>query len=82
MTRVNMPQTVEELEQLFQLIILGGETVVVEKDGRPIADITPREQAARNRFGSLKGTVVLPEGFDAWFDQCDKDIEDAFEEEL
>ncbi|MBE6726711.1 MAG: toxin-antitoxin system antitoxin subunit [Ruminococcaceae bacterium] len=66
MTKVNMPRTLAEFEQLFRMILVEGKSVVVEQDGEPVADITPRERDASRRIGIAKGKFEIPPEFDAW----------------
>jgi antitoxin (DNA-binding transcriptional repressor) of toxin-antitoxin stability system len=45
--------------------VLGGETLVVTSDDRPIAEIRPIEQVRRPRpFGLAAGTFTVPDDFD------------------
>ena len=36
-----------------------GESVVITKNGRPIAELSPYKQRKRNAFGILKGRVFI-----------------------
>ena len=48
------------------MILVEGKSVVVEQDGEPVADITPRERDASRRIGIAKGKLEIPAEFDAW----------------
>ncbi len=77
MTRVNMPRTLAEYEQLFRMILVDGKSVVVEQDGEPVADILPRERDVSRRIGIAKGKFEIPAAFDEW----DQEIGELFGEE-
>ncbi len=66
MTKVNMPRTLAEYEQLFRMILVDRKSVVVEQNGEPVADITPRERDVSRRIGVAKGELEIPEAFDEW----------------
>ncbi|MBR4186509.1 MAG: hypothetical protein IKQ87_12115 [Clostridia bacterium] len=74
MTRVNMPRTLAEYEQLFRMILIDGKSVVVEQDGEPVADITPRERDISRRIGIAKGKLEIPDAFDEW----DREVGELF----
>ncbi len=74
MTRVNMPRTLAEYEQLFRMILIDGKSVVVEQDGEPVADITPRERDISRRIGIAKGKLEIPDAFDKW----DREVGELF----
>ncbi|MBQ3708001.1 MAG: toxin-antitoxin system antitoxin subunit [Clostridia bacterium] len=76
MTRVNMPRTLAEYEQLFRMILVDGKSVVVEQDGEPVADITPRERDISRRIGIAKGKFEIPDAFDEW----DQEVGELFGE--
>ena len=76
MTRVNMPRTLAEYEQLFRMILVDGKSVVVEQDGEPVADITPRERDISRRIGIAKGKLEIPDAFDEW----DQEVGELFGE--
>jgi len=42
-----------------------GETIVIAKAGRPLVRLVAYEPRPAIRFGSLKGTIEIPEDFDS-----------------
>ena len=72
MTKVNMPRTLAEYEQLFRMILVDRKSVVVEQNGEPVADITPRGRDVSRRIGVAKGALEIPEAFDEWDGEIEK----------
>jgi len=64
--RVPEATVVEVLERLG-VLLSAGETVVIAKNGRPVAKIVPFRQSSRTqrRFGTARKTVRLSPGWDA-----------------
>ena len=52
-----------------------GKTTIIARDGRPVARIMPFEDKPKIKFGTYKGTMFIPEDFDA----PDQEIIDSFE---
>lgn len=52
-----------------------GETIVIAKAGRPLAQLVPLFRGRRVRFGSLRGRIAIPEDFDRL---AEKEIEAMF----
>lgn len=42
-----------------------GVETVISKHGRPVAKVVPIGHKQPRRFGSLKGTLIVPDDFDA-----------------
>jgi antitoxin (DNA-binding transcriptional repressor) of toxin-antitoxin stability system len=38
--------------------------VVITRRGKPIAELTPRDREVPDLFGCMKGSVIIPPGFD------------------
>jgi antitoxin (DNA-binding transcriptional repressor) of toxin-antitoxin stability system len=38
--------------------------VVITRRGKPIAELTPRDREVPDLFGCMKGSVIVPPGFD------------------
>jgi len=75
-----MIATVEDLEQHpgdYLNRVFEGETVVIVRDDRAVAEIRPLAKIARRRpFGLAAGEFVVPDDFD---DPLPDDLLDAFE---
>lgn len=60
---VNMHAAKTNLSELIRRA-LGGEEIVIARDGRPVARLVPVEQdTPRRRFGALEGKLEVTAGF-------------------
>ena len=64
MPSFNVHEAKTGLSQLLALVE-NGETVVIMRNGEPIADLVRHRSKAKRKLGALAGTVALPEGWDA-----------------
>ena len=73
MTTVNVYQAKSSFSRLLASAE-AGETIVIARNGRPIAQVGPIQTPNRPVvFGDLRGRVRIPEDFDAWTDQDERD---------
>jgi len=66
MITVNIHEAKTHLSRLLERVSKG-ETIVIAKAGKPIARLQPlesRADAAKRRFGFLKGQIKVPDDFD------------------
>lgn len=65
--------TVFEAKSSFSRLVAAaeaGETVVISRHGRPVAQLGPIPQHyAPVKFGDLQGRATVPADFDEWTDQ-------------
>ena len=73
--------SVEDIQQDFAAYLQrveGGETVIIERAGEPVAEVTPvvTPGGTRRPFGLCAGEFTVPDDFDA---PLPEDIQKAFE---
>ena len=76
MTRVGMHEAKTQLSRLVERA-RGGEDVIVERSGRPVAKIVPYDEKPKGLLalkGVWKGQVGIPEDFD----ELPEDLQRAF----
>lgn len=62
-TVVNLYDARTQLSALIERAA-AGETIVIAKAGRPLAQLVPISRPRRVRFGSLRSRIVIPDDFD------------------
>ncbi|MFC7487828.1 type II toxin-antitoxin system Phd/YefM family antitoxin [Knoellia sp. CPCC 206453] len=50
-----------------------GETVVIARNGKPVAQLGPVAPHRPVVFGDLKGKITIPDDFDQWTDEDESD---------
>lgn len=72
---VNLYEAKTQLSALVERAA-AGETIVIAKAGRPLAQLVPISRTRRVRLGSLRGRIVVPDDFDRL---AQEEIESMFE---
>lgn len=80
MTQVNMLEAKTDLSKLVRLLETRQEEVIlIARNGTPVVEMKlAGKRPLSRRIGIAKGRLRVPEDFDTW----DRDIVEAFEEEL
>ena len=65
MAEFNVHEAKSNLSRLLALVERG-EEVIIKRNGEPVADLVRhRRRTGRRTLGALRGTISLPEGWDA-----------------
>lgn len=64
MLNVNVQEVTSRLPELLDRVA-SGEVIVIARGGRPVARLTPIENAPRRTLGQDRGLYEIPEDFDA-----------------
>jgi len=73
--KVNVHQAKSQLSRLLQLVE-EGETVVIARDGEPVAELVPARQKAGFPFGIARDAPLVAAGDDWWRPMSDAEAED------
>ncbi|HTG58848.1 MAG TPA: type II toxin-antitoxin system prevent-host-death family antitoxin [Terriglobia bacterium] len=76
--KVNVHQAKSQLSRLLQLVE-EGETVVIARDGEPVAELVPARQKAGFPFGIARDAPLVAAGDDWWRPMSDAEAEDWME---
>ena len=76
--KVNVHQAKSQLSRLLQLVE-EGETVVIDRDGEPVAELVPARQKAGFPFGIARDAPLVAAGDDWWRPMSDAEAEDWME---
>jgi prevent-host-death family protein len=78
MIEITMEQAQADLGAILDRAARAGETVVITRDARPVAELRPLPEAPRapRPIGVAKGEFEVPPGF---FDPLPDELLDAFE---
>jgi len=76
--KVNVHQAKSQLSRLLQLVE-EGETVVIARDGEPVAELVPARQKAGFPFGIARDAPLVAAGDDWWRPMSDAEAEDWIE---
>ena len=77
--KVNVHQAKSQLSRLLQLVE-EGETVVIARDGEPVAELVPARQKAGFPFGIARDAPLVAAGDDWWRPMSDAEAEDWMED--
>ncbi|PRY62868.1 prevent-host-death family protein [Knoellia remsis] len=72
MTTVNIYEAKSSFSRLIAAAE-AGETVVIARNGKPVAQLGPVPTRQPVRFGDLAGMVVISDDFDTWDEQDEAD---------
>jgi prevent-host-death family protein len=75
MRTVNIHEAKTHLSRLLESVA-NGESFVIAKSGKPVADLTPIVKKRKRRIGFMKGMGAVPDDFNMMFKE---DIADMFE---
>ncbi len=73
-----MHQAKSQLSRLLALVE-EGETVVIARHGRPVAELVPAGRKAGFPFGIAREDPLVPAGDDWWRPMADEEVEDWIE---
>ena len=76
--KVNVHQAKSQLSRLLQLVE-EGETVVIARDGEPVAELVPARQKAGFPFGIARDAPLVAAGDDWWRPMSDAEAEEWME---
>ena len=76
--QVNVHQAKSQLSRLLQLVE-EGETVVIARDGEPVAELVPARRKAGFPFGIARDEPLVAAGDDWWGPMSDAEAEDWIE---
>lgn len=72
MTTVNIYEAKSSFSRLIAAAE-AGETVVIARNGKPVAQLGPVPTRPPVRFGDLAGMVAISDDFDTWDEQDEAD---------
>lgn len=75
MKTVNVHEAKTNLSRLLEGVA-NGESFVIAKSGKPVADLTPIGKKRKRRIGFMKGMGIVPDDFNTMFAD---EIADMFE---
>jgi prevent-host-death family protein len=73
--QVNVHEAKTRLSQLLELVE-EGETIVIARNGQPVAELVPARQKTAFPFGIARQTPLVPAGNDWWQPMTDVEAED------
>ncbi|MGH9628933.1 MAG: type II toxin-antitoxin system Phd/YefM family antitoxin [Bryobacteraceae bacterium] len=76
--QVNVHQAKSQLSRLLELVE-EGETVVIARHGKPVAELVPARRTAGFPFGIAREAPLVPAGDDWWQPMSDAEAEDWIE---
>jgi len=76
--QVNVHQAKSQLSRLLELVE-EGETVVIARHGKPVAELVPARRNAGFPFGIAREEPLVPAGDDWWRPMSDAEVEDWIE---
>jgi len=73
--QVNVHEAKSQLSKLLELVEQG-ETVVIARNGQPVAELVPARRQAAFPFGAARNSPLVPEGDEWWKPMTDAEADD------
>lgn len=76
--QVNVHEVTSEFPRLLRLVE-EGQTIVIARDGEPVAELVPARKAKGFPFGIAREHPLVPPGDDGWQPMSDREADDWIE---